>query len=212
MTVYRSAIIDFLENQHQGVNAAVVYLYCNYKEEEAQTAQNMIGSLLKQVVRHKTTLPDDVHSLYKKHSQKKTHAKLDELTRLLIQEVKTYTFVFVVIDALDECPERGDTRGRLLAEIQKLPKNARILITSRYSPKIEVNFKNVPHIDIRATDEDIKRYIEARIEKERPLARHVRSNPALAEDVIKTVVGSCQGMYVFLPLRLDLLYSYLRMY
>lgn len=196
ITVHRSMVIDWLESQHQSTHAAVIYLYCSYKEEEAQTPQNMIGSLLKQVVQHRATLPADVRALYNKHLQKKTYPKLDELARLLVQEVNAYSRIFVVVDALDECPERGNIRGRLLAEIQKLPQNARILITSRYSPKIEERFENFPHIDIRATDEDVKRYIEARIEKEKSLARHVRSNQALMEEITKTVVESCQGMCV----------------
>jgi len=200
IAVYRSMVIDWLETRHQGATPApVIYLYCSYKEEEVQTPQNMIGSLLKQMVQQEAALPDDVRSLYNKHRQKKTNPKLDELTRLLIQEAKTRSLVFVIVDALDECPERGNTRGRLLAEIQKLPQNARILITSRYSPKIKESFEKVPHIDIRATGEDVKLYIEARIEKGRSLAKHVRSNPTLLEEITATVVESSQGMCALIP-------------
>ncbi|RYP78164.1 hypothetical protein DL769_003245 [Monosporascus sp. CRB-8-3] len=202
-TTLASMVIDWLQNQHQDTHAAVIYLYCSYKEEEVQTPQNMIGSLLKQIIQHRAALPADVRGLYNKHHRKKTYPKLDELARLLVGEIKTYSFIFVVIDALDECPERGDHRGRLLAEIQKLPQNARILITSRYSPKIEERFENAPHIDIRATDEDIKRYIEARIEKERSLAKHVHSNPALMEEITKTIVKSSQGMFLLAQLHMD---------
>jgi hypothetical protein len=195
LTVIRSSmVIDWLENQHKSTYIAVVYLYCNYKEEEVQTLQNMIGSLLKQAVQHRAVLSDDIRKLYNKHLQKKTDPKVDELTRLLVQEIKTYARVFVVIDALDEYPERNDTRARLLAEIGNLPQNTSILVTSRHSPKIEDSFKNVPQIDIRATDDDVKRYIETRIANERSLAKHVRSDPVLRENIIKTVVESGQGM------------------
>ncbi|VUC20102.1 unnamed protein product [Clonostachys rosea] len=203
MAVYRSMVVDWLETQYQGTPFAVLYLYCSYKEEEVQTPQNMIGSLLKQIVQKKAALSDDVRSLYKKHLEKKTNPKLDELTRLLIQEAKTRSLVFVVVDALDECPERGNTRSRLLAEIQKLPQNARILITSRHSPKLEESFDQVPHIDIRATDEDVKLYIEARTEERRSLAKHVRSDPALLEQITANVVKKSQGMFLLAQLHMD---------
>ncbi len=173
----------------------MIYLYCSYKEEETQTPENMVGSLLKQLVQNRAVLPGDVRNLYTKHFSKKTRPRLDEFARLLVQEVTTSSLVFVVIDALDECPERGNTRARLLTEIQKLPQNARVLITSRYSSMIEERFGNVPQIDIRATDDDFKRYVEARIE-EASLAKHVRSSSEIMEEITKTVVQTSQGMCV----------------
>ncbi|KAK4101587.1 hypothetical protein N658DRAFT_385173, partial [Parathielavia hyrcaniae] len=163
-TTLAAMVIDWLESQHRGI---VIYLYCNYKEEAIQTPHNMLGSLLKQIVQQKIALPEEVRSLHKEHLQKQTLPKLDELARLFVQEVKTRSAVFVVIDALDECAERGNTRGTLLDTIERLPSNARVLITSRYSPTIQDGFKMIPHIiaDIRATPEDVKRYVQARIEK-----------------------------------------------
>ncbi|RMJ16034.1 hypothetical protein CDV36_004270 [Fusarium kuroshium] len=202
-TTLASMVIEWLRSQHQGTGAAVIYLYCSYKEEGVQTPREMIGSLLKQVVQHKAALPDGLRHLYDKHARGKTPPKLDELARLLVQEVASLPFVFVVIDALDECPERGNTRDTLLTEIQKLPQNARILITSRYSPQIDERFDSVPHIDIRATDDDVKRYIEVRIEKESSLAKHVRSDPTLMEEIIKTVAKCSQGMFLLAQLHMD---------
>ncbi|OAL24496.1 hypothetical protein AYO22_05285 [Fonsecaea multimorphosa] len=200
----RSMVVDWLESQHQGTDTAVIYLYCNYKEEEIQTAQNLIGSLLKQAVQHRpSALPADVLSLYNKFLEKKTGPRLDELSRLLAQEVNTYSQVFVVIDALDECPEGNNTRGELLTEIQKLPSNARILITSRYSPKIDEGFENVPHIEIRATNQDVELYVKGRIEKERSLAAHVLRDRPLTEEVIETVVERSRGMFLLAQFHMD---------
>ncbi|OAP57703.1 hypothetical protein AYL99_08441 [Fonsecaea erecta] len=159
-TVLASKVIDMLEREFQGMDDfAVIYLYCNYKEEEVQTVQNLMGSLLKQVVKHK--------------------------------------------HALDECPEHNNTRGRLLDEIQKLPSNARILVTSTYSPEINERFEHVPAIYISAADEDVERYIEARIEKEKFLKRHVETEPDLMEEIIKTVVERSEGMFLLAQLHMD---------
>ncbi|RWA06648.1 hypothetical protein EKO27_g8459 [Xylaria grammica] len=202
-TTLASMVVDWLESKHRGTNVAVIYIYCNYKEEQIQTPRNMIGSLLKQLIQRRAVLPDHVRGLYKKNLQTTTHLGLDELTRALVQEMTAFSSVFVVIDALDECPERGNTRARLLTEVQKLPQNARILITSRYSSKIEGKFENVLRIDIRETDDDVKRYVEARIEKETSLAKHVRPIPALMEDMTKTVIQNSQGMFLLAQLHMD---------
>ncbi|KAI0868926.1 ankyrin [Hypoxylon argillaceum] len=138
--VYRSMVIDWLERQHRAADVAVIYLYCSYKEEEVQTAENMVGSLLKQLVYHRAALPDD---------------------------------------------------------------NTRILITSRYSLTIEDKFGNVPQIDIRATDDDVKRYVEACIEEKASLAKHVRSSPEMIEEITETVIQTSQGMFLLAQLHMD---------
>ncbi|RYO80744.1 hypothetical protein DL766_008049 [Monosporascus sp. MC13-8B] len=48
-------------------------------------------------------------------------------------------------------------------------------------------------------DDDVRRYIEARIEKERLLAKHVRSSPALMEQMTKTVVEGSQECHTADP-------------
>lgn len=180
----------------QNSTAAVIYLFCSYKEGETQTAQNLIASLLKQVLERRRVLSQDIRNLHERHLQRQTRPSLDEISPLLMKELQTYSPVFVIIDALDECADRNNTRAALLAQIQKLPQNSRVLITSRYSPKIEENFKDVPAIDIRATDDDVKRYIEGRIKREPKLAKHIRSDPTLMDDIVTIVVENCQGMYV----------------
>ena len=189
-------VINWLESRYENSNVPIVYLYCSYKEEETQTVVNMIGSLLKQIVQFKGALPVSVLNLYETHSRKKTRPRLNELARLLQQEAALYSAIFVVVDALDECPEHNGTRENLLTELQRLPQNTRLLITSRYSQSIEEIFENVPFIDIRATDQDVRRYAEARIGREKLLAKQTRQNPALMEDIIKTIVENCQGMFV----------------
>ncbi|KAK4128107.1 hypothetical protein N657DRAFT_4087 [Parathielavia appendiculata] len=194
-------VIDWLKSQHRGI---AIYLCCSYKEEHFQTPLHMVGSLLKQIIQHKAALPDEVRSLYEQHLRKKTLPKLDELAKLLVQEVKTCSTVFVVINALDECLERGNTGGIMLDDILRLPCNARILITSEYSPTIEDRFESIPHIivDIRATEEDVKRYVRACAEKERALAKHLRSSLGLMEHIVNTIAEESKGMFLLARLHM----------
>ena len=53
--------------------------------------------------------------LYRRHSKKQTRPTLGELSKLLQSEVRHISKVFIVIDALDECPESNRTRESFLA-------------------------------------------------------------------------------------------------
>lgn len=178
----------------------MIYAFCSYKEEEVQTPENLVADLLKQVLQQTGSTSDDTRGLYTRHKAKKTRPTLQELTSVLVNEVDRFESVFVVIDALDECTERDNSRAQLLAEVRRLPQNSRILITSRYSPHLEESFKDAPSVEVRATDDDVKRYIEGRIEKEPRLAKHIRSDIQLLDEVVTTIVDNCKGMYVNIPL------------
>ena len=173
----------------------IVLILHIYKEEELHTPQNMIGSLLKQIIQHTKELNEDTRKLYANGQQKGARPELNELTRIVIKQAQNFSDVFLVVDALDECSELEMRRSKLLNEIEKLPSNVRMLFTSRHFHKLHERFKNVPHIDIRATNEDIKRYVAARFDTEMCLAGRAISN-TLKDEIIDTVVAKSQGMCV----------------
>lgn len=109
-------------------------------------------------------------------------------------EIRRYSKVFIVADALDECPEDNGTRGDLLTELRSLVAAVNLLFTSRYLTSIERDFQGTKRLDIRANDDDIRRYIEVRIQREHRLARHVRADPTLQESIVNTIVGNAEGM------------------
>ncbi|EFX01309.1 nacht and ankyrin domain containing protein [Grosmannia clavigera kw1407] len=154
------------------------------------------------LIQRRAALPDDVRDLYNRYLRNRTRPDLEVLARLLEREAKLLP-VFVVVDALDECPERNNTRDELIAEFQKLSQNAHVLITSRYSQKIENSLGGFPQIDIKATDDDVRRYVEARIEQKKSLSGHVRSTPSLREEISETITRNCQGMFLLAQLHMD---------
>ena len=109
-------------------------------------------------------------------------------------EISHFSKVFIIVDALDECPE--GTRKHFLTEVRRLLPNVRLLITSRYIRDIENEFKDAACLEIRASDEDIKSYLETRIEGQLPLARYTKVNHPLRNDILNTIVEKASGMYV----------------
>ena len=119
---------------------------------------------------------------------------LAECANLLQSEVRGFSKIFIVIDALDECPESNGTRMSFLMEIRKLQPNIHLLVTSRYIPSIEREFEKAERVEIRASNEDIRRYLGGRIERGHRLVRHVRADPALHKTIINTIVEKAKGM------------------
>ncbi|EGN97780.1 hypothetical protein SERLA73DRAFT_182527, partial [Serpula lacrymans var. lacrymans S7.3] len=68
-TVLASYIIDHLAKQHNrdNDNVAVLYFYCNHKDQSTQTVYNLVASLLKQLVQDFTPTFERVKTEYKSH-------------------------------------------------------------------------------------------------------------------------------------------------
>jgi hypothetical protein len=140
-----------------------VYIYCNYKEQTLQTVTNLIASLLKQLVQDCRSISGNVKSFYHRHQNQSTSPTLDEFTKALETEIKTYAKVFIVVDALDECPESNSSRVNLLRALQSLTGPVNLMVTSRDLPSIEQHFPDARHLHIRATDEDVTTFIQSQL-------------------------------------------------
>ena len=126
---------------------------------------------------------------------------LDELMTLLEAETKTYSRVFIVVDALDECfPE--EARNDLLEKLRSLTNipSAKLMVTSRHIPSIESAICADVELEIIALDSDIEALVKARISKNKMVERLITRRPSIKEKVIGTVVEKAQGMYAALNL------------
>lgn len=186
--------MEYLERSFGKNDVAIAYIYCSYKEQEDQTAVNLIASLLQQLVRGKPAISNEIVSLYRDHIKKQTRPTLTECTNLLQSEVLGFSKVFIVVDALDECAESNGTRMNFLTKIRRLLPDVHLLITSRHIPSIERELERAAHVEIRASNEDVARYLGGRIGREHRLVRHVRADPALQKTIINTIVEKAKGM------------------
>lgn len=172
----------------------VAYIYCNYKEQN-QTAINLAASLLQQIVQGQPVVSDDIITIYNQHRRKQTRPSLAEYLKLLQSEIHHFSKVFIVIDALDECLDREGIRS-FLPELQKLPPNTHLLVTSRYIRDIEHEFEKAARLEIYARDEDVKSYVEARMGEQHQLVRHIEADPTLRSTISDAIVQKANGMYV----------------
>jgi hypothetical protein len=150
--------------------------------------------LLRQLVIPKLALADQLKALREAHDRKGTRPLLGEYSKLLLTAAEGFSRVFIVIDALDECPVAEGARDTLLAEIQKMKHRACLLVTSRDIPNIKRVLQDACHLEIRTRDEDIKGYLSERISSSSDLMSHTKKDPTLYDAIITTIVGKAQGM------------------
>jgi hypothetical protein len=113
--------------------------------------------------------------------------------------------VFVVVDApdaLDECQNGEGNRDSFVKELQKLPENVRLLVTSRPIKDIESEFAHSIRKEIQAFEV----YISGRLKTDKWLSERVEEDQTLPPIIKKKVIESSRGVYVtYLP---DRIYEY----
>ncbi|CAI7623075.1 unnamed protein product [Penicillium pancosmium] len=122
---------------------------------------------------------------------------------MLKSQIRTFSKVFIVIDALDECIDdiSNKTLSSLLRAFRALPVKAHMLFTSRPS----VNFAHLINanleIDVTADPNEMKGYLRQSIENHSHLKSVVESglkkNLSFLENALDIIVEKSQGMQVF---------------
>lgn len=179
---------DFLKHK-----TGVVFLYCSYRRHAEQKAANLLSALLKQLVQEQPLIPKPVRQLYDDHAKRGTLPLSDEISTLLLDIIKNFSKVFIVIDALDECRDDDGTRGKLLSEIRNLQAQSDInlMATSRLIPEIKQKFERDICLEVRAIDEDVKQYLDSQMSH---LRSFVRENPTLLRLIKTSITKAVDGM------------------
>lgn len=196
-TMIASIVIDHLCNTFQNeADIGIAYLYCNYRRKEEQNPNQLLLSLVKQLVQELPSVPDGLKSLYERHKDKRTRPSFDEISAVLHSVIVVdYSRVFIIIDALDECHGSDGHRQKVLSEVFSLQAKTAtsLLATSRFIPEITKKFEGSIFLEIRASDEDVRRYLDGKIPQLRPF---VSRNLALQEEIKTEIIKAVDGMYV----------------
>ncbi|KAJ3496369.1 hypothetical protein NLG97_g2707 [Lecanicillium saksenae] len=206
-TILASIIIEDLFSRFEGIkDVGIAYLYCNLQSQKDQTVDNLLASLLRQLVQSRPSLSKEVKSLCDKHKDKQTRPSVDEITNALQRVTRLYSTVFIVVDALDEC--EGEYRPAFLSHLFALqtttPTN--ILATSRPIQKIEKEFEwRCDIIKISARDEDVERFLNNAMKKLQLLGAGLPDEikEDLRNKIRTTIVEAVHGMFLLASLHLE---------
>jgi hypothetical protein len=196
-TILTSIVIEELTTRFSNDRTiAIAYIYCNFRRQHEQKIHDLLSSLLKQLAESQLSLPGTVKALYDRHNTKQTRPSLEEISTSLQDVTGLYCRVFFIVDALDECQASDGCRSRLLSEIFALQTKhgANIFATSRFIPEITTKFNSSMSVEIRASNEDVQRYLEGHIGE---LPSCVKQNRQLREEITTKISDAVDGMYVF---------------
>jgi hypothetical protein len=192
-TMMAAIVVDNLLKTVQTADVGVAYLYCNYKRQAEHTTPNLLAAILKQLVQDRPSIAQLLSGLYDHHQVRRTRLSLEETVSALRSVLGNYSKVYIIIDALDECPERDGTRSQLLKLCHSLQgqTDLRMMATSRHISDIVAEFKDMPQVEVRASNADVKRYVEGKIDR---LAKCVQRDRDLQELVKDRIVEAVDGM------------------
>jgi Cdc6-like AAA superfamily ATPase len=206
-TILTSIVVnDLCKRYHNNTTIGIAYVYCNFRRQGEQKADDLLANLLKQLAQGQSSLPDSVKNLYDQNQARQTRPSVDEILRALRSVAAMYSRVFIIVDALDECQASDGCRTRFLAGIFSLQAKcgANVIATSRQNPYIEREFKGCISLEILASDEDVRKYINGHISQ---LPAFVSKRPDLQEEIVTEIARAVEGMYVpYLLLTMTLLY------
>jgi hypothetical protein len=123
--------------------SSVAYFYFDFRDEDKKSRRNLLASLLVQLTARSDAFCDILSRLYEAHDNGARQASDKDLTQCLKDMVTLPDQgpVYLILDALDECPDTSDGRELVLDLIEELVRlelpGLHISVTSR--PEIDIS-------------------------------------------------------------------------
>ena len=191
-------MIDKLCDEAVEGDPIVACFYFDFAARNEQSPVNMLGSLLRQLVRGEGEIPEVIDSEFRKEKRVigGRGLQISGILRMFLSIVATRR-TFICVDALDECvPEHRMVILESLGQILRGSPNTRLFMTGRPHVRGEVEKElggAATFMFIRATEEGVLRFLRERLKKD--TAPTVMSS-TLEGDIIKSIPAISSETYV----------------
>lgn len=193
-------INDLFERFNNDPTVGIAYLYCNFRRHDEQKLHDLLLSLVKQLALGQNSLPQDAKKIFDEYKTKNQRPSLDDTKELLGCMVDSHLRVFILVDALDECQGSDGCRVNLLTDMFFLQDKLKVNIfaTSRLIPEIMEKFEGCKRMEIRASEDDVRRYVHGQLDggNMEHLPSLIKHKPDLKDEIIKGISDAVDGMYV----------------
>jgi hypothetical protein len=199
-----SRIIEDIDALKKQGLASLAFFYHDFREIEKTDLRGLLSSVLYQLCGQSDSYWDILSDFYSTH-RGVVQIGNDELVRCLkdVLEVPEQAPVFLILDALDECPNVSSIsspRKEVLALVKelvdaKLP-NLRICVISRLEAEIEatlepLTFQSISLHEASGQIQDIENYIRSVVNTNGEMRKWQREHRELVVDVLaRKVDGS----------------------
>jgi hypothetical protein len=175
---------------------AVAYVYVNSQERGIQTPENIVGSLVKQIVSSNVNdgmLPSFIEEYYDANFGL-GRPRLVGLSSLLNLACRPFSKVFLVVDGFDELGE--ETQQVMIEASKQFFKqcSARLMVSSRsHSAQLGWYLASAFALKITGKATDIRKFVKSRIKEDYKLQMIIAGDSSLTERVAADVSGRSQG-------------------
>ena len=194
-----SLVIDELCDKAVDQRIVVACFYCDFQSQKVQTPENVLGALIKQIVRARGVIPTEIDSAFQKAKAQigGRGLRVPEELELLKASIAPLDRAFICIDALDELLVKHlPTLLRSLNNLSQSCPGVRFLFTGR--PHIGVEIKKyfpgaTRLVQMKGAKQDITRYVEMMLDDDpNPEAM----NTGLRAEITKRVSETISDVYV----------------
>ena len=200
-----STIIQEIDAMWRAGLASFAFFYCDFKDDQKKDLRPLLSSMLVQLCDQSDTYCDVLSELYSAHQRGSQDPSDDALAQCLklMLTLPGQAPVYIVIDALDECPVTTDTpspRDKVIGLVEDLVDlqipDLRICITSRPEPDIHLvldslTFRYISLHDERGHIQDIADYIKSVVNKDLMMEKW---GPEVKDLVIEVLTGKADRM------------------
>ncbi|WPG99074.1 Hypothetical protein R9X50_00187900 [Acrodontium crateriforme] len=191
-----TAIEDVKAHCENAINAGYVIFYFSFSDDQKQRYDHLLVSAVVQLGSRQPGFLM-LQQAYEKSNRRRPGR--EELEKILLACIASYDELFVVLDALDECPENDNGRAHMLTWLIKLTQEAsqvKILATSRELPDIRASMMLMGAISIsvatHSVHADIRKYLATQLSRDHRLLRLQQTTKELIEETICT---KADGMF-----------------
>jgi len=193
-----SLVVDRLCDQTSGQSTPVSCFYLDFAARKEQSATNVLGSMLRQMVGGMERIPEEISRAFQQ--QKTTiggrRPQLVNIVKML-QSITSSRRTFMCLDALDECA--GMERFRLLDSLKEILEHSpetRIFVTGRPYIRAEIESRlagQVTGVSISSTRGDITGYLRFRLGYDEALDA---MDEGLKAEILEKIPENMSEMYV----------------
>jgi hypothetical protein len=190
-----TAIEDIRTTCEQDTDTSFAFFYFSFSDDRKQSDSDLLRSLVAQLGWREPGL-SMLRQAYENNKQ--ILPGPDLLESILLASIRPCSKVYLLVDALDECPEDNETRRSVLQRLEGLTRdtpNLKVLATSRELDRIRRSMARLVAeplcVITRAVDADIQLYLSTEMSRDEYLCE---PRPEMRTLIEKTIVSRADGM------------------
>lgn len=185
-------MIEKLRNDFTSQDVGIAFFYCDHRDQQQGSLQNILATLLRQLSSSRLSLPESIIELYTRFEKQQHKIQIGDLEATLLSVCREFHRTFIIVDALDECDMKY--RRTLLSSLKELSTaSMSLFLTSRpHTDDVKKVFENCAQIRVGAVESDIRAYLAYKINEASDLEDFL--DDELREEIIATIISGLQGM------------------